>query len=198
MSVTEEGVVETSGAGSSVPGFAAFTWRVMALQMVTYFLAGIAAYSLFDYKTLFSTGPLRDFMRPVDSVWVAIGPGLQFVRGALFALVLYPFAAVFLSRKRGWLTLWGLFLGLAILGTAGPTPGSLEGVIYTKLTLGSHLRGLPEVVTQTLLFSLGLVAWCHRPARWKNALAIVAVALIVLMSIAGALAAAGILKPAGA
>jgi len=179
-----------------LPGFGVFAWRVTALHMLTYFLAGIVAMSVFHYETLFETQALSCFMRPVKSVWVAFGPGLQVFRGLLFAVVLYPIADTILSRRRGWLILWGLFLGLATLGTVGPSPGSFEGMAYTKVPLITHLTGLPEVVTQTLLFSLGLVAWCRRPARWMNVLGIIAVVLIVLMSGLGALAAAGLLPKA--
>jgi len=114
----------------------------------------------------------------------------------LFAVVLYPFASEFIYRRRGALLLWSLFVGLAILGTAGPSPGSLEGMLYTKVQFIHHLQGLPEVLLQTLLFSPGLRWWCRKPARWKNAVSIVAVTLIVLMSILGVFAAMGMLPAA--
>jgi hypothetical protein len=163
-----------------------FLWRVTACHLVSYFAAGIVAYNLFDYREFFSTGPLAALMRPVDSPEVALGPSLQVVRGLLFALVLWPFRRVILERDRGWLYLWGLFVGLAVLGTAGPTFGSFEGLIYTQLPLADHLRGLPEVVAQTLLFSLMLFYWHRRPRRIWNIAMGVAGGLIVLMSVAGA------------
>lgn len=167
--------------------FGSFAWRVAACHLVTYFVAGVLAYTLFNYKQLFETGPLSALMRPVSSKWVAAGPALQVFRGLMFALVLYPFRRVFLDGRLGWLKLWGLFLGLAILGTAGPPPGSFEGAIYTKLTLIDHLRVLPEVVLQTLALSLLLVAWCRRPGRaWTVAMALASGA-VLLMSMAGAL-----------
>ena len=182
--------------GTLVPSFPAFAWRVVSLHMLTYFLAGLAAFLLMDYRQLLEDTELRYLMRPVSSPWVAIGPALQVIRGMLFALILYPFASEIIRRKNGAVLLWGLFVGLAILGTAGPSPGSLEGMIYTKVELIHHLRGLPEVLLQTLLFSFGLVAWCRKPARWKNAVTIVAVVLVLLMSVAGALAAMGMLPKA--
>jgi len=175
-----------------LPRFRAFAWRVVALHMVTYFLAGIVAFFALDYRAVFESGPMSGFLRPIDSIWIPIGPSLQWVRGLLFAVVLYPIADSFLFKKNGWLILWGLFVGLAILGTCAAPGGSLEGVIYTRLSLKAHLFGLPEIMSQTLLFSLGLVAWCRRPARWMNVLGIIAVVLIVLMSGLGALAAAGL------
>lgn len=45
-----------------------------------------------------------------------------------------------------------LMLGLAVLGTAGPSPISLEGRTFT-LRLPIHLVGLPEEVVQRGLFA---------------------------------------------
>jgi len=155
--------------------------------MITYTVFGILALTLADYRKLFETTELQYLMIPVTSPWTAAGPALQVFRGLLLALVLYPLAAEFLRRRNGALILWGLFLGLAILGTAGPSPGSFEGFVYTKIPWEVHLIGLPEGVLQTLFFSLGLVWWCRKPARWKNVVGGIFVGLIVLMSLAGVL-----------
>jgi hypothetical protein len=170
-----------------LPSFKSFAWRVVCLHVLTYFLLGLTAYLILDYRRAFETTELRYLMRPTTSTWVVAGPALQPVRGLLFALILYPFASYFIRRSNGALLLWSLFLGLAILGTAGPSPGSFEGIIYTKLPLKLHLFGLPEVLLQTLLFSIGLVTWCRKPARWKNIAGGIGVALVLLMSVAGVL-----------
>jgi hypothetical protein len=172
-----------------LPSFKAFAWRVVSLHMLTYSLLGLAAFLILDYRQAYEATELRYLMRPTTSPWVAAGPALQPIRGLLFALILYPFAAHFIRRSNGVLLLWSLFLGLAILGTAGPSPGSLEGMFYTKLPLKLHLFGLPEVVLQTLLFSFGLVSWCRKPARWKNIASGIGVGLVLFMSVAGVLAA---------
>ncbi len=164
--------------------FGEFFWRISACHIITYMIAGIFAYTLLDYKTLFETGALASFMRPVSSPWVAAGPALQVFRGLIFAVVLYPFRRVFLEEKRGWLKLWGLFVGLAILSTAGPTPGSVEGLIYTKVPLLGHLRGLPEVVLQTLAVSVLLTTWYRFPRKAWTVVMAVAVGLVYLMSLA--------------
>lgn len=93
---------------------------------------------------------------------------LEVFRGLLFALVLWPIRDSFLEGKKGWLKLWFLFIGLAILGTAGPSPGSLEGMVYTQLPIGYHLWGLSEVIIQTMLFSLTVVFWYRKPAKVWN------------------------------
>jgi hypothetical protein len=171
-------------------GFPRFLARVTACHMVTYFAAGAFAFFVFDYATAFRSEHLACWMRPTDSAWVAVGPALQWIRGLLFAAVLYPFRRVFLDAPRGWLLLWGLLLGLAIFGTAGPAPGSIEGFLYTTIPPLEQVGGLREVVAQTLLFSWLLVAWYRRPSRaWAIVLYGLS-ALVVLMSVAGALAAA--------
>ena len=58
---------------------------------------------------------------------------------------------------------------LGIFGTFGPTPGSLEGMIYTVLPLWVHLRGMPEVLLQSLALSGVLFYWVNHPEKkWLN------------------------------
>jgi hypothetical protein len=162
-----------------------FTWRITAIHMITYFIAGILAFNLFNYEEAFQSGDLAILMKPVDSPWVMAGSALQLFRGLLFSLVLWPFKSVFLESKRGWLKLWLLFLGLAILGTTGPAPGSFEGIIYTNFPVLDQIIGLREVVFQTLLFSFLVCYWYKYPKKIWNILSIILVALLLLMIIAG-------------
>jgi hypothetical protein len=169
-------------------GFVRFFARLTACHMVTYFVAGAFAFFVFDYATTFESEHLACYMRPTDSPWVALGPGLQWVRGLIFAAVLYPFRHVFLEEPRGWLKLWGLVAGLAILSTAGPAPGSVEGLIYTRIPPLDQLVGLRETVAQTLVFSWLLVAWYRRPHRAWGPVMYGLTAVVILLSIAGAVA----------
>lgn len=165
--------------------FGRFLTRVTASHLVTYFVAGLLAYSLLDYRTLFQSEVFSCLMRPISSRWVAAGPALQIFRGLIFALALYPFRRVFLGDRHGWLKLWGLLVGLAIFSTAGAAPGSVEGMIYTKLPIAHQLLGLPEVLLQTLVFSVLLNAW-HRNSHRAWAIVMGGLALLaILMSVAG-------------
>ncbi len=165
--------------------FARFVTRVTSTHLVTYFVAGILAYNLLDYATLFQSEGFSCLMRPLGSRWVAAGPALQVIRGLIFAVALYPFRGVFLGDRRGWLKLWGLLLGLAIFSTAGAAPGSVEGMIYTKIPIGSQLRGLPETLLQTLVLSVLLTAWHRHPHRaWAPVMGTLTL-LVILMSAAG-------------
>lgn len=175
-----------------------FLWQVTALHMITYFIAGIIAYTMFNYGELYTTTELSALMRPTNSPWVALGPGLQFIRGIIFALVLWPFRNVFLNKEYGWVKLMGLLVGIGIISTYGPSPGSIEGIIYTKLPISLHAIGFPEVFLQAAVFSYLLVKWYHYPARWKNIVALVLIAIMMFFSLMGALAAMGIISQSAA
>jgi hypothetical protein len=71
---------------------------------------------------------------------------------------------------------------VGILGTFGPTPGSIEGALYTIFPIQLHLRSLPEVVVQSLLLSVILCGWVDHPEkRWVNW--VMGIAFVVLMAL---------------
>lgn len=168
--------------------FLTFFWRITATHMVSYFVMGVIAFFLFDYEELFSGDILQYYMKPTDSKWVALGPLLQVIRGLIFALVLWPFRTIILESKSGWLKLWGLMIGLAILSTSGPSPGSIEGMIYTQIPVFDHIKYLPETMVQTLIFSWLVYRWYKKPAKFIDILFMVLVVLMAFFSIAGFLA----------
>jgi hypothetical protein len=138
---------------------AGFLVKVTFAHVVTYFLVGIVAATVLDYESLFAEPVVREYMREFGSIALFVGPLVQVVRGIIVAAVLLPFRGV-LATRFGWLWLWLLLVGIAILSTAAAAPSSIEGVVYTRLPLWYHLIGLPEMLVQTLLFSVltGLVA----------------------------------------
>jgi hypothetical protein len=164
--------------------FGRFFFRVTACHVITYMILGILAYNIMDYPTQFKDE--CSIMIPTDSPRVALGPSLQAIRGLIFAIALYPFRRVFLDESWGWLKLWGLLLGLAILSTAGPAPGSVEGMIYTRSPIWGQIIGLWEVVLQTLAFSVLLEAWHRRPHKAWGIVMGALTLLVILMSVAGA------------
>lgn len=168
--------------------FGVFFWRISASHMITYFLMGIIASTLLNYKEVFENPPLSYLMKPTDSFWVAAGPVLQIFRGLVFSIVLWFFKDSFLFKRYGWLKLWGLIVGLSILSTTGPTPGSIEGLIYTKIPIISQLEGYFEVLPQTLLFSLLVFYWYNKPKKYCNILSIILISIIVILCTLGMLA----------
>jgi hypothetical protein len=142
--------------------FLRFTWKVAVTHLLTYFIFGLIMSNLFHYERLFEQDIIRDFMRPFDSPYVLAGPFLAPLRGLLFAIALWPIRNLILERKHGWLVLWNILVMVGILSTPAAAPCSVEGAIYSRLPLWYHLIGLPEIVLQTLTFSLVLVWWDKR------------------------------------
>jgi hypothetical protein len=139
--------------------FLAFTLRVIIAHTLTYFIFGIMMSNVFDYGEVFKREVIRDYMLPIDEHNVLMGPFMQPVRGLIFAIGLWPLRTLLLGKKRGWLTLWGLLVTLGILSTPAAAPGSIEGMLYSKLPMWYHLIGYPEIMLQTLVFSIWLVWW---------------------------------------
>ena len=167
---------------------AGLTWKSLVLHTATYFLAGLVASNLFNYAGLFGIPSMAGFMRPYDSVWVMLGPLFQPLRGILFALAFYPLRESLFNKKYGWLTLWGVLVIVGILSTYGPTPGSIEGLLYTQVPVWAHLRGLPEVLLQSLAYSLVLYYWVNHPEkRWIAWVLIVLFCLLMTFPILGLL-----------
>jgi hypothetical protein len=156
--------------------------KTVVVHTITYFVAGILAYTIGDYAKTFSQPPLSYLMRPTSDPLVMAGPLFQPVRGIIFASALYPLRSVLFAERRGWLKLWWLLLALGVLATFGPAPGSVEGMIYTIIPPLTQIRGLWEVLLQSLLLSVVLFYWVNHPEkRWLNwALGIVFSILMIL------------------
>jgi len=149
---------------NSLPSIATKTALV---HTITYFIAGILAYTTMDYAKAFSDPALHGYMRATTERIVMAGPLFQPIRGLLFGLVFYLVRDSTFARSRGWLTIWMILLIVGIMDTFGPAPGSIEGLIYTTLPAGRQIFGLWEVVLQTLLFSFATWYWVRTPnARW--------------------------------
>jgi len=131
-----------------------FLVTVTIFHVVTYFIFGFIASSLFRYKELFELPVIGDYYRPFGSVSTVLGPLIQILRGVIFGLALLPFRTVIRESRHSWLFIWGLFVGIGILGTPAAAPSSIEGMVYSKLPLWFHAIGIPEIGLQTLVFSL--------------------------------------------
>ncbi len=139
--------------------FLGFTLRVIIVHTLTYFVFGLVMSNVFNYGEIFKQPIIRDYMLPMDQHNILIGPFMQPVRGLIFAIGLWPIRGYLIEKKRGWLTLWGLLVTIGILSTPAASPGSIEGMLYTKLPMWYHLIGYPEITLQTLAFSIWLVWW---------------------------------------
>jgi hypothetical protein len=165
--------------------FPELAWKTVVVHTLSYFLAGVAAFLMLDYERRFAEPPLSHLMRPTDDVMVLLGPVLQPVRGLVFAVVFWLIRGATFERPDGWRVLWTVLVLLGIVGTFGPAPGSIEGLIYTRLPIPGQLLGLTEVLAQSLLLAWGTWYWVRHPEqRWLGrvltALFVVVLALPLL------------------
>lgn len=142
-----------------------FIIKSMVAHTITYFVFGFLASTLFDYNEIWQLPIMDEVYRDIDSQIVAIGPMLQPLRGLIYAIVLLPFRKTILEMKNGWLTIWGLFIGLAILGTFAAAPLSIEGIIYTNYSAKIHLIGIPEIFGQSLCYSIIWFFWARKSEK---------------------------------
>jgi hypothetical protein len=171
------------------PGFWAIVLKTVVVHTVTYFLAGLVAMLALGYRQRFAEPPLAALILPTDDPRVMAGPLFQPLRGMLFGLVFYTLRPVVFRRPDGWLVLWLVLVVVGVVSTFGPSPGSVEGMIYTTLPWGAHLFGLPEVLAQAGLLAGVLWYWVNHPERrWLGWSLGVAFALALALPALGLLA----------
>jgi hypothetical protein len=139
--------------------------KTTVAHTVTYFACGIVAYFWFDYARQFAETDLSRLMRPVSEPIVMAGPLFQPLRGVLFGLVFWLLRDSWMGKPRGWAILWAVLVVIGIINPFGPAPGSIEGLIYTTLSLRSQLGYLPETLIQSLALSLVTWIWVDGPRR---------------------------------
>ncbi len=172
--------------------FSSLSVKTIVVHTATYFVMGLLALEFLDYAHHFAEPGLQTFMRPLSDPLVAAGPLLQPIRGLLFALAFYPIREILFTRKNGWAVMWLILVVLGILSTFGPSPGSIEGLIYTSSPLKLQIFGLPEVLLQSLLLSSILTYWITHPENKRLAWAMwILFCTAVIASLAGI-----ILRPA--
>lgn len=85
--------------------FTIFDFKVLVAHTIAYFIFGLIMSNLLNYTQLFEQEIIRDFMRPIDSDYVLVGPLMQPVRGLFFSLGIWPIRKNILESKHGWLIL---------------------------------------------------------------------------------------------
>ena len=171
-----------------------YFWQITYAHTIAYFIAGIFAVLVMNYRDLYATEIISSFMHPVDAPIVALGPVLQIFRGMIIALILLPLRKTFFEEKHGLVKLGIIITGLSLLSTIGPTMGSYDGYIYTKIPYTYQIMGYPEAIIYVLLF-IGILYGSikYGQNKIKTVLSIVIVVLIGIMSIMGFLSAEGLL-----
>jgi len=137
-----------------------YTARFTLVHLIIYMMVGILFYEISGYEEALATMEAfalwRDLESPVMVAAVFFG---QIFRGAFLALLLYAFYGTYMSRRNGWLLLFGLVIGLKVFPAIFTVPESLGAAIVEAAV------GLPEIIAQTLVFSLVFFAWEKRRSQ---------------------------------
>ena len=167
-----------------------FFWQIISAHTIAYFFAGIFAVFVMDYRELFSKEVISSYMHAVDEPIVALGPFLQIFRGILIACILLPLRKTFFEEKYGLVKLGLIIFGFSYLSTIGPTMGSFEGFIYTKVSYQYQLLGYPEAILYVLMLTgLLYIFQKYESKKIVTILSIVMMLLICFMSTMGFLTA---------
>ena len=171
------------------PTLAEIAIKAVVVHTVTYFVVGILAFVTLEYSALYSDPSITGFVRQTSDPLVTAGPLFQPVRGFLFGVLFYLLREPFFGRRNGWLLMWATLVVVGIIGPFGAAPGSLEGLICTRLPIGFQLIGLPEILIQSLFLSGLLFYWVRHPEkRWLSWVLGIAISVIILLSALGLLA----------
>lgn len=142
--------------------FFGYLKRFTLTHVVTYLVCGLVFMNLMSYEQEFMINESFSHFRPLDSPLVRAAVLFQFIRGGLFACLLYPFRDKIVESRLGWLMLFGVIWGMTCIGAVNASPGSIEGFIYTETSIKDHLVGMPEVISQALSFSILFWLWERR------------------------------------
>ncbi len=171
--------------------FWSITLKSTVVHTITYFLMGILAFTILDYSTKYADPNLRMLMRQTDDPWIMAGPLFQPIRGFLFGVAFYLLRGSLFGRRHGWLVMWAVLVIVGILSTFGPTPGSIEGFLYTVIPWSLQLMGLPEVLLQSLLLSVILCDRVDHPERrWVTWLLVATFFIVMIFPLLGLLTSA--------
>lgn len=152
-STTERGL---SGIVSA--RFGGYLTRFTVVYVLVYLSAGIAFMMLQDYETVLAMSEQYQLFRPLDHQLVQIAPLIQFGRGALLALCIYPIYDRVFRENRGYLTLFVVLWG----GTFLASPTIIDGFIadlFNSGTLADLVFGTAEITVQMIAFVVVFWLW---------------------------------------
>jgi hypothetical protein len=172
--------------------------KTAVVHTVSYFIIGFLSFTLLDYSAKYADPVVANLMRQTNDPLVAAGPLFQLLRGFLFGIVFYALREIIFPGKNGWLTLWLALVIVGILSPFGPSPSSIEGMLYTVMPVWFHVVGFPEVLIQSGALAFLTVYWVNHPEKkWLNWAIGILLVIVILLSTLGTLSALGILPSAG-
>ena len=137
-----------------------YTLRYTLFHVIIYILVGSLFYEISGYEEALATMEAFALWRDLESIGMVAAVFFgQFFRGAILALLLFPFYNIYMTGKFGWLKLFGLLFGLKVIPAMFVVPESF------LVMLQEAAVGLPEIIVQTLVFALAFYAWERRRKR---------------------------------
>ncbi len=144
----------------SVKWLRGYTFRYTLLHLIVYLVIGSLFYEISGYEEALATMEAFALWRDLQSIGMVAAVFFgQIFRGAILAVLYYPFYSTYIKKRHGWLLLFGLLFGLKVIPIMFIMPESLT-VMLQELAVG-----LPEIVAQSLVFALLFFAWERRRNR---------------------------------
>ena len=145
-----------------------YTIRFGIVHLVTYWVIGSLYYQIAGYADALQEMEIFEMWRDLESISAVLLVFFgQIFRGPVLALLLFPFYGIYINKKHGWMLLFLLMFGLTALGS----PLFLSEFILFEGTFIEFLKelfiGIPEIVTQMLVFSLIFFWWQRKSERKK-------------------------------
>jgi hypothetical protein len=145
--------------------FVYFTIRFILVHVLIYIFIGVIFKSFQNYADLFINIEECFNFKSSGSTIFRMASFWQIFRGAFFAFILYPFYNTIIKSDYAWLKLFLLIWGFSLIGSAAPIPGSIEGLIYTKINLIEHSAAFIKFTIEIFVFSWFFVKWENRTER---------------------------------
>ena len=145
-----------------------YTTRFLVVHLITYWVIGSIFYQIAGYADALEEMEVFEMWRDLENISAVLLVFFgQIFRGAILALLLAPFYGNYINKKAGWLLLLLLMFGLTALGSPLFLPEfiSFEGTFMEFLN--DMVIGIPEIVTQMLVFSLIFFWWQKKAKREK-------------------------------
>ncbi len=137
-----------------------YTLRYTLFHLLIYILVGSLFYEISGYEEALATMEAFALWRDLESIGMVAAVFFgQIFRGAILALLIYPFYNTYMNDKFGWLKLFGLLFGLKVIPAMFTVPESV------LVMLQEAAVGLPEIIAQTFIFALLFYGWEKRRQR---------------------------------
>jgi len=173
-------------------GLVMYFWQVTSAHTISFSIAGMIALALFDYREWWTSEYISAFYRDINSPILALGGFLQIFRGIFVALILLPLRKTFFEEKLGLLKLALIVFGFSIVSTYAAAITSFDGLIYLKVPIIYHIKGIPEgLIWLSLFIGILYISIKYSHKKIVTVMSIILVVLIALMSIIGYFDASG-------